>query len=164
MERYSKYVVVCARILMSMVFLLNGFGIINQAIPAKAMLERGVPAAVVPFAMLAGRLVEIVAGFGLALGIFPQWCALALAIPARYTFHLAGGWRRTYVITAIIALYLNVFVLIVQLFEKVPALKAMAPTQSEPAFKLTQLVVLALFVVLAVIAVFRFRNERLRTA
>lgn len=83
MERYSKYVVACARILMSMVFLLNGFGIINQAIPTKVMLERGVPAAVVPFAMLAGRLVEIVAGFGLALGIFAQWCALALAIPAR---------------------------------------------------------------------------------
>ncbi len=60
---------------------------------------------------------------------------LALAILARYAFHLAGGWRRTYVITAMIALYLNVFVLIVQLFEKVPALRALAPTQSEPAFK-----------------------------
>jgi hypothetical protein len=49
---------------------------------------------------------------------------LALAILARYTFHLIGGWRRTYVITAMVALYLNVFVLIVQLFEKVPALRA----------------------------------------
>jgi hypothetical protein len=52
---------------------------------------------------------------------------LALAIPARYTFHLADGWRSTYVITAVIALYLNVFVLIVQHFEKVPALRALAP-------------------------------------
>lgn len=89
---------------------------------------------------------------------------LALAIPARYVFHLAGGWRRTYVITAMIALYLNVFVLIAQLFMKVPALKAMAPTQSEPPFLVTQLVVMAIFVVLAVLATIRFRSEQLRTA
>jgi hypothetical protein len=61
---------------------------------------------------------------------------LALAIPARYVFHLAGGWRRTYVITATAALYLNVFVLIAQLFMKVQVLKAMAPTQSESPFKI----------------------------
>jgi hypothetical protein len=82
---------------------------------------------------------------------------LALAFPARYKFHLAGGWRRTYVITAMIALYLNVFVLVVQLFEKVPALHALAPTQSEEPFKLTQLVVLLAFVVLSVLATIRFR-------
>jgi len=90
--------------------------------------------------------------------------ALALAIPARYKFHLAGGWRRTYVISSVIALYLNVFVLIVQLFEKVPALRALAPTQTEPAFKLTQLVALVLFVVLGILATIRFGNEQLRTA
>src|SRR5271165_4445160 len=55
---------------------------------------------------------------------------LTFAILARYRHRLAGGWRRTYAITAVAALYLNVFVLIVQLFEKVPALKAVAPTQS----------------------------------
>jgi hypothetical protein len=54
--------------------------------------------------------------------------------------------------------------LIVQLFLKVPALKAMAPTQSERPFKLAQLVVLLLFVVLAVVAAIRFRNEELSTA
>src|SRR6266550_3854360 len=54
---------------------------------------------------------------------------LAIAIPARYSFHLAGPWRRVYVIGAVTALYLNVFVLIVQSFLKVPALKALAPTQ-----------------------------------
>jgi hypothetical protein len=59
----------------------------------------------------------------------------------------------------VIALYLNVFVLVVQLFEKVPALKAMAPTQSEPPFKLAQLVVLALFVMLGIFAAIRFRVE-----
>jgi hypothetical protein len=73
---------------------------------------------------------------------------LLVAILARYRFHLAGAWRKTYAITAITALYLNVFVLIVQLFRKVPALKALAPTQSEPPFQITQLAVLVIFVVL----------------
>ena len=72
---------------------------------------------------------------------------LAVAIVARYARHLAGGWRRTYVITAMISLYLNVFVLVVQLFLKVPALNAMAPTQTEPRFKIAQLSVLTIFVV-----------------
>jgi hypothetical protein len=89
---------------------------------------------------------------------------LALAISARYIFHLAGGWRRTYVITAMIALYLNVFVLIAQLFMKVPALKVLAPTQSEPPFLVTQIVVMAVFVVLAVLAAIKYRGEQLRTA
>ncbi len=65
-------------------------------------------------------------------------------------------------VTAMISLYLNVFVLVVQLFQKVPALKAMAPTQSEPPFAVTQLVVLALFVLLTIVAVIKFRGEQLR--
>ena len=89
---------------------------------------------------------------------------LVVAIFARYGRHLAGGWRRTYAITAMIALYLNVFVLIVQAFRKVPALEAMAPTQSEPPFKITQLVVLLLFVALTIVAAIRFRNDPVRTA
>ena len=89
---------------------------------------------------------------------------LALAIPARYIFHLAAGWRRTYVLTAIMALYLNVFVLIAQLFMKVPALKALAPTQSEPPFLVTQVVIMAFFILLAVFATIKFRTEQLRTA
>jgi hypothetical protein len=98
-----------------------------------------------------------------AVGIL-SLVVLAVAILARYTFHLAGAWRRTYVVTAMIALYLNVFVLVVQGFLKVPALKAMAPTQSEPPFKVAQLVVLALFVVLTILASIKFRNEPVRTA
>jgi hypothetical protein len=89
---------------------------------------------------------------------------MATAIFARRARHLAGAWRRTYVLSAVIALYLNVFVLIVQLFRKVPALKAMAPTQSEPPFKVTQLIVLVLFIVLAITASVRFRDEQLRSA
>jgi hypothetical protein len=89
---------------------------------------------------------------------------LAIAILARYSRHLAGGWRRTYVISSVIALYLNVFVLVVQLFEKVPALNAMAPTQSEPPFKITQVVVMAIFVVLGIFAAKGFRERTVRAA
>ena len=89
---------------------------------------------------------------------------LAVAILARYAFHLAGAWRWIYVVGAVVALYLNVFVAIVQAFQKVPALKAMAPTQSEPPFLLTQLAVMALFAVLAIFAAIRFRTPPVRTA
>lgn len=89
---------------------------------------------------------------------------LAIAILARYVFHLAGGWRRTYVVCASVSLYLNVFVLVVQLFEKVPALKALAPTQKEPPFGIAQGVVLLIFVALTVMAVRRFRPEPARRA
>src|SRR3989449_1597656 len=84
---------------------------------------------------------------------------LALTIFARYPKHLAGAWRWIYVIGAVICLYFNLFVLVVQLFEKVPALHAMAPTQTESPFKLTQLCVLVVSVVLAIIAVIRFHPE-----
>ena len=90
--------------------------------------------------------------------------ALTLAILARYSFHLAGAWRWIYVVTAMIALYLNVFVLIVQAFLKVPALKAMAPTQSEPPFLVTQLVILAIFVALTILEAKRFRSDPVLTA
>ena len=82
---------------------------------------------------------------------------LAVAIFARYPRQLAGAWRWIYVVTAVIALYLNVFVGVVQAFLKVPALHVMALTQTEPPFKLTQLVVLALFIVLGIVAAMRFR-------
>src|SRR6266545_6432056 len=82
---------------------------------------------------------------------------LAIAGFARYPRHLAGHWRWIYVVTAVIALYFNVFVGVVQAFLKVPALHAMAPTQTEQPFKLAQLVVLAIFVLLGIIAAIRFR-------
>jgi hypothetical protein len=90
--------------------------------------------------------------------------ALPIAMYARYGRKLAGGWRLAYVITAMIALYLNVFVLIAQLFDKVPALKALAPTKSEPPFKVAQLVALVLFVVLTIAAAKRFHDEAVRAA
>ena len=82
---------------------------------------------------------------------------LAVALLALYVFRLAGAWRWIYVVTALTALYLNVFVLIAQGFLKVPVLNALAPTGSEPAFVVAQTVVLAIFAVLIVLGVKRFR-------
>jgi hypothetical protein len=90
---------------------------------------------------------------------FLSLIVLAPVVFARYRRGMAGAWRLVYVIGSVLALYLNVFVLVVQLFLKVPALRAMAPTQSEPPFQVTQLVVLAVFVGLAVAAVIRFRLQ-----
>ena len=89
---------------------------------------------------------------------------LAIAILARYPLHLSGAWRRIYAATAVISLYLNVFVLIAQAFQKVPGLKAVAPTQSEPPFLVTQAVALAAFVLFGIAAAIRFRNEPVRSA
>lgn len=85
--------------------------------------------------------------------------ALAVAIVARYPRRMAGPWRLTYVITAVIAQYLNFFVLIVQSFLKVPVLHDLAPTQSEPPFAIAQLIALVLFVALGLLAAKRFRGE-----
>jgi hypothetical protein len=89
---------------------------------------------------------------------------LAVAIVARYALHLAGAWRPVYVVCAAVALYLNVFVGVVQAFQKVPALTALAPKQTEPPFVVTQLVVLVLFIVLTIAAAKRFRGEPVRMA
>ena len=82
---------------------------------------------------------------------------LAIAILARYPLRLAGAWRGIYVVTASIALYLNVFVLVVQSFEKVAALRALAPKQNEPPFLVAQVAVLVIFVVLTIMAAKKFR-------
>jgi len=89
---------------------------------------------------------------------------LAVGIAARYWKHLKGAWRSIFVVTAVFALYLNVFVLVAQLFQKVPAMIALAPTQTAPAFVVTHLIVIALFVVLGRAAVRGFRTERAAVA
>ncbi len=88
---------------------------------------------------------------------------LAGAIIARYARHMAGAWRSIYVVNAILALYLNVFVLVAQIFMKVPAAHALAPTQKEPPFLIAQLVVMAIFIVLGVFAVKKFRPDQAAT-
>ena len=93
---------------------------------------------------------------GIILGILSV-IVLAIALVA-LAFHLRGAWRRTYAITAMIALYFNVFVLIAQTFEHVPTFHALAPTGTETPFKVAQLLLLVLFAVLISTAAKKFRN------
>jgi hypothetical protein len=94
---------------------------------------------------------------GIILGIL-SLIVLAIAIFALYGRHLNGVWRRTYAITAMIALYFNVFVLVAQTFEHVPAIHALAPTQTEAPFKIAQLLLLVVFAVLIGAAAKKFRT------
>jgi hypothetical protein len=82
---------------------------------------------------------------------------LALAILALYSYKLAGSWRGVYVISAIVALYFNCFVLVVQSFQKIPFFHALAPTQKEPPFAVAQLILLLLFVGVGIAAFRKFR-------
>jgi len=133
---------------------------------------------IVAFGMIAGRLLPrwtalfvvttvltSVTGFffpihgvtpGIVLGVV-SLAVLLFVILARYSKHLSNSWRRTYVITAMIALWLNFFVLIAQSFQKIPALHTLAPTGTEPAFKISQLIALILFVTLTILADKKFR-------
>lgn len=86
---------------------------------------------------------------------------LGFAIYAKYVRKNQGGWRTAYVVNSVVAQYLNFFVLIVQLFGKVPLLKALAPTQSEPPFAVAQLGALVAFILLGTLAVLRFRPQGL---
>jgi hypothetical protein len=147
-------------VLISLVGILSGFVVLSGLLTAKRL--NGWTAL-----FLATTVATSATGFGFPferllpshlVGIV-SLVVLAVAIFARYVRQLAGAWRKVYVIGAVVALYLNVFVFIVQAFLKMPALKAIAPTQSEPPFKITQLVVLAIFIVLGVVAALRFRSE-----
>ena len=82
---------------------------------------------------------------------------LAIALMALYLKQLSGAWRWIYVVTALMALYFNVFVLIVQAFQKAPVLQKLAPTQSEPPFQIAQGVTLVAFLVLGTLAARKFR-------
>jgi hypothetical protein len=81
---------------------------------------------------------------------------LTVAILARYSLHLAGPWRWIYVVCAVLALYLNCFVLVVQAFLKIPTLHSLAPTGSEPPFLVAQVAVLLLFVIIGIGAAIKF--------
>lgn len=107
-------------------------------------------------------------GFGFPFnGVLPSHIVGAISLVllviagyALYARRLDGGWRKTYAITAMLAFYLLVFVLVAQLFSKVPALRAMAPTQSEPPFAIAEGVVFVVFVALTWLAARRFSSER----
>ena len=85
---------------------------------------------------------------------------LPVALTALYGKGLAGGWRRVFVLSSMTMLYFNVFVLIAQLFQKVPALIVLALTPQSPVLLVSELLLLALFVVLGRAATSGFRNER----
>jgi len=113
---------------------------------------------------LATTILTSVTGFGFPfdrllpshkLGII-SLVVLAVAILAYYAFRLAGPWRWIYVVTALLALYLNVFVAVVQAFQKLAFLQPLAPTQSEPPFLIAQIVVLVVFIGLGIVSVRRF--------
>lgn len=92
------------------------------------------------------------------LGIL-SLAVLAVAVLARYVYRLARSWRWIYVAGAVVALYFNVFVGVVQAFQKLPFLEPLAPTQSEPPFLVAQAVVLVTFVALGIVAVRSFHPE-----
>jgi hypothetical protein len=93
-----------------------------------------------------------------ALGVGIVACVvLAVALFGLYKERLVGAWRWIYVLTAIVSLYLNVFVLVAQSFMKVSGLKALAPTQSEPPFAITQAAILVIFILIGLIAVVKFQ-------
>jgi uncharacterized membrane protein len=97
------------------------------------------------------------AGFGppQVIGLI-SLAVLAGAIPALYVFDLKGIWRPVYILCALAALYFNVFVGVVQAFQKLPFLQPLAPTQSEPPFLVAQIAVLVVFVVLGFLSLKRF--------
>jgi hypothetical protein len=128
----------------------------------------GIPTGLFLEIHVALSLIALVTGlivlFGLlsskALGGWTALILLAIAVLAIYAFHLAGAWRWIYVVTATAALYLDAFVAVIQAFGKVPFLQALAPNQTEPPFLIAQVVVLAFFVVLGVLAVRKFHPHQ----
>jgi hypothetical protein len=144
---------------LSLVGIASGFIVLIGMIGAKRL-----PALTAFF--LATTLLTSLTGFlfpfkgltpGIVIGTLSM-IVLLLALVALYVKRLAGRWRGTYVISAVVALFFNFFVLIVQSFEKVPALKGLAPTQTEAPFKIAQLLALALFAVLTAVAYRKFRS------
>jgi hypothetical protein len=93
---------------------------------------------------------------GIVVGILSS-VLLVVALFALYIRHLTHAWRWIYAITAVAALYLNVFVSIAQAFQKIPFIRALAPTQSEPSFLVVQGLALGVVTILGILAVMRFR-------
>ena len=113
---------------------------------------------------LATTVLTSVTGFGFPIekvtpGIIVGTISLVvllIAIVARYAFGMNAGWRPAYLVTALVAQWLNVFVLVVQLFGKVTALHALAPNGSEPPFMIVQTVVMVVFIIVGIAALRRF--------
>jgi hypothetical protein len=156
---FSLVTFTAVHVVISLLGIASGF-VLAYGLVTNRRLERWTPA------FLATTIATSVTGFlfpvdrftpAHALGII-SLILLAVAVAARYRYEMSGRWRLAYVVTSVVAFYLNFFVLIAQSFQKIPALKALAPTQSEPPFAVAQLVGLVLFVGLGVVASRNFRS------
>ena len=139
---------------------LSLVGIVAGLAVAAALLQGRFPAAVTAI-FLVTTILTSATGFPLPpYGFDPprivgtlSLVLLALAVLGLYVYKLAGKWRAIYIGTAVAALYLNCFVAVVQSFQKIPAINALAPTQTEPPFAIAQVVVLVAFIALGVVAI-----------
>jgi hypothetical protein len=145
-------------VLISLVGILTGFVVLYGLVTSNRL-----PGWTAAF--LAFTAATSLTGFGFPFnGITPAFLfgvvsmvVLAVAVTGLYGFHLNGLWRGLYAGAAVVALYLNVFVLVVQMFQKIPALHALAPQGTEPPFAIAQGVVLLAFIVFGFLSVRRFR-------
>lgn len=147
-------------ILISLAGITTGFGVLSGLFTGKLFSQWTA-------FFLATTLATSVTGFffpfrgitpALIVGVI-SLIGLAVAIYALYARQLHGVWRTAFVVSSLITLYFNFFVLVVQLFQKMPALIAIAPTQTEPPFIMTQVAVLIIFVFLGVTATKQFRDD-----
>jgi len=144
--------------IVSLVMLVAGFVVVKDLLHSRvqagwmaAFLITGVATSATGFGFPFDRLVD-----SHYVGII-SLVVLALSILGLYAFHFAGPWRWIFALGIALAFYFDVFVAIAQLFKKVPALHAMAPTLAEPPFLIAQAVVLAIFVWLFIAVVRRFQ-------
>ncbi|HEY2683501.1 MAG TPA: hypothetical protein VGI93_08340 [Steroidobacteraceae bacterium] len=142
---------------------LSLIGIIAGLIVALSMLSANRPPALTALFLASTALTDIT-GFLFPMPFDPadvvgiiDLAAVLIALLALYGNHLARAWRWVYVVSAVVSLYLNCFVLVVQTFQKVPFFHQFAPTGKEPAFAAAQGVLLVLFVCLAIAALRRFK-------
>jgi hypothetical protein len=145
-------------VLLSLIGIVTGFVVIFQMIGGKQLGDLNT-------IFLATTILTSVTGYffritkvtpGIIIGAI-SLVVLAIALFALYSKKLAGGWRTVYVVTAVMAQFFNVLVLVVQSFMKIPALHATAPTGEESIVKITQLCALLLCIILGVFAAKRFR-------
>lgn len=140
-------------VLISLLTIAAGIGVVRGLIAGAGRIG---PAT----AFVAGTALTDATGFGFPFTtLLPSHVVaivsllvLALVLYARYATRFTAAWRRTYAVGLVVSLYFNVFVLVVQLFQKVPALQRLAPTQSEAPFLLAQLAVLVAAIALSVAA------------
>jgi hypothetical protein len=143
--------------ILSLIAIVAGFVVVRDLLASRVSpVWTGVYIATAVLTSATGFLFAAPFGPSHVVGLL-SLALLAGSILALYAFHLAGAWRWIYAITQTLAQFLLVFVLVAQFFKKVPALAAIAPTQSEPPFAAAEGAVLAIFLVLAAVAAVRFR-------